>query len=191
MKQENITYGSDKELVAGVLGGDSQAFAQIIRQTEGLVAQMVYTMAGPSAERKDLVQDIYMKAYQNLPGFRFHAKLSTWVGQIAYHTCLHYLKRKKLYYPDEFPEEEVAIGELSANEIFLFDKELSGILQSAIARLPPLYQTLVSLFHQEELSYQEIREITGLPEGTVKNYLFRARKALRQDLLKRYDKNEL
>ena len=60
-----------------------------------------------------------------------------------------------------------------------------------IARLPPLYQTLVTLFHEEELSYTEIMAITGLPEGTIKNYLFRARRALRDDLLKRYNKEDL
>jgi RNA polymerase sigma-70 factor (ECF subfamily) len=68
---------------------------------------------------------------------------------------------------------------------------LSGIVQAEIGRLPPLYQTLVGLYHQEELSYQEMAEITGLPEGTVKSYLFRARKMLKEKLLSTYKMEKL
>jgi RNA polymerase sigma factor (sigma-70 family) len=73
----------------------------------------------------------------------------------------------------------------------ILKKELTGILQTEIGQLPPLYQTLVSLYHQEELSYQEIAQITGLPEGTVKSYLFRARKMLKEKLLSKYKTEKL
>ena len=65
------------------------------------------------------------------------------------------------------------------------------ILKSEIERLSPVYQTLITLYHNEELSYEEIAGITQLPEGTVKNYLFRARKSLKDSLLSKYTKNEL
>lgn len=77
------------------------------------------------------------------------------------------------------------------SEDFLFNKELAQILRTEIEKLPPLYKTLITLFHNEELSYIEITRITGLSEGTLKSYLFRARKKLRENILLHYKKEAL
>ena len=77
------------------------------------------------------------------------------------------------------------------SENVLIRKELSQILNSEIERLQPVYKTLITLYHNEELSYEEIAQITTLPEGTIKNYLFRARKMLKESLLLNYKREEL
>jgi RNA polymerase sigma-70 factor (ECF subfamily) len=77
------------------------------------------------------------------------------------------------------------------SDTFIFQKDLSEILQAEIEKLDPIYKTLITLFHNEELSYDEIAQITDLPEGTIKSYLFRARKALKKSLLMNYKKEEL
>jgi RNA polymerase sigma factor (sigma-70 family) len=192
--ENNLT---DQHLVNAVLRGDRHAFALIIKRTEGLVAQMTFKMVSSPGDRKDIAQDVYLKVFKNLPGFKFKAKLSTWVGQITYNTCLHYLEKKKLILQDgfgngeEIPETVIIEDQQDSTEELIFGKELAGILQSEIDRLKPLYKTLVSLYHQEELSYAEIAEITSLPEGTVKNYIFRARKALKENILSKYKRSEL
>lgn len=195
---------SDQLLVEQVLKGNQQAFVLVIRQTEGLVAQIVLKMVRITADRPDIVQDIYLKAYKNLPSFRFNSKLSTWIGKIAYNTCLHYLEKRKLVFLPatiEEKEPEEIFDNLSYNrqaynvnegEKRLSSRDLGAALGAAINNLsPPIYQTLITLYHQEEMSYAEIAEITSLPEGTVKNYLFRARKALKENLLSDYQKEEL
>ncbi len=189
----------DTYLVDRGLTGDKQAVATIIHNTEALVAQMVFRMIPRVDDRKDLVQDIYIKVYRNLEGFRHQAKLSTWIGQITYNTCISYLRKKQLLLPgygDESGNEEDAIpvqGPAAADESDsrLFNRERSAILQGAMEKLSPIHRTLVILYHQEEMSYQEIGQITSLPEGTVKSYLFRARKALKENLLLNYKKEEL
>jgi RNA polymerase sigma factor (sigma-70 family) len=188
----------DKYLIDRVLNGDKQAFATIIHNTEALVAQMVFKMIPRVEDRKDIVQEIYIKAYKNLSGFRFQAKLSTWIGQITYNTCISYLRNKQLILsgfdqPDSEDDvmqvqEPVATDESDSR---LFSKERSMMLQVAMEKLSPIYRTLITLYHQEEISYQEIGVITGLPEGTVKSYLFRARKALKENLLLNYKREEL
>ena len=190
MKTQNTGFGTDKELVTAILNGDQQAFAVFVALTENLVAKIVFQMTGGNADRKDLAQEIYVKAFRNLASFRFGSKLSTWIGQIAYYEGLHYIRRKKLTYLENIPEESAADNSSPAEER-LFQRDLSALLNVAIGKLPPLYQTLVTLFHEEELSHAEIKQITGLPEGTIKNYLFRARRALRDDLLKQFDKEDL
>jgi RNA polymerase sigma-70 factor (ECF subfamily) len=195
---------TDQQLVARVLGGNTAAFGQIVQRTEGLVAQLVFKMIRHPADRPDIAQEVYLKVFKNLGGFKFQAKLSTWVGQITYNTCLHYLEKKQLVLLDpanalpadteedgrRAPAPPVASSDEDP-EAALFSQDLADILGAAIEQLPPLYRTLISLYHQQELSYEEIAQITSLPDGTVKNYLFRARKQLKQQLLARYQRDDL
>lgn len=190
--QNNLT---DRQLVGLVLGGDTQAFGHIVRATEGLVAQIVYKLIVQAEDRKDLVQDIYMKVFHHLKGFKFQSRLSTWIAQIAYNTCINRLQQRKLplAWPPEGDWEDGGNSPKATEQADrpILQKELRGRLHTEIGRLPPIYQTLISLYHQEEMSYQEMAQITGLPEGTVKSYLFRARKQLKENLLSDYQKEQL
>jgi len=184
-----------------VLHGDRNAFSLIIKNTETLVAQIVFKMINIAEDRKDIAQDIYMKAFKNLSGFKFQSKLSTWIAQISYNTCLNYLEKKKLvlvdnFYADENMNEDLldfmnSYSSTNITENIIHKKQLSKILVSEIEMLSPIYRTLITLYHNEELSYEEIATITELPEGTVKSYLFRARKKLKENLLSKYEKEEL
>ncbi|MBS1664534.1 MAG: sigma-70 family RNA polymerase sigma factor [Bacteroidetes bacterium] len=192
-----------KVLIEKILGGDTRAFGSIVRETEKLVRQIVFKMVDNAEDRRDLVQDVYFKVFQNLSGFKFQSKLPTWVGRIAYNTCVNHLSKKKLTLfsdlSDPDGEEDVHPGlqqtldgrSPNKEEQALDEKERLAILQAEIGRLSPLHRTLIFLYHQDEMSYQEIGQITGLPDGTVKSYLFRARKALREAISKKYDKEEL
>jgi RNA polymerase sigma factor (sigma-70 family) len=194
---------SDKSLVSSVLRGETDAFSAIIKNTEALTAQIVFKMIENVEDRKDVAQDIYLKVFDKLSGFRFESKLSTWIAQISYNTCLSYLEKKKLVFPGQkepernydddsgFFSERDNAPFTSETETAVSKKELSGILKTEIENLPPIYKTLISLFHHEELSYDEITRIVGLPVGTVKSYLFRARKMLKENLLLQYKKEEL
>jgi RNA polymerase sigma factor (sigma-70 family) len=195
---------TDQQLVAQVLGGNTAAFGQLVQRTQGLVTQMVFKMIRHPADRPDVAQDVYVKVFKNLAGFRQQAKFSTWVGQITYNTCLHYLEKKQLVLIDPAesePDDAMEEGRLAPTplvagmdydpETALSDQNLAGILSTAIDQLPPLYRTLISLYHQQELSYEEIAQMTSLPDGTVKNYLFRARKLLKQHLLATYQRDDL
>lgn len=197
----NVT---DQYLISKVLSGDTNAFGAIIKATERLVAQIVFKMIPNAEDRKDIAQDIYLKAFNKLAGFKYQSKLSTWIAQVAYNTCLDYLAKRKLVLPgkvyeDSRTDEETFVSS-GKESLFTTDnetekvvtrKELTGILQSGIERLPPVYKTLITLYHNEELSYEEIAQITALPGGTVKSYLSRARKALKESLLLNYKKEDL
>lgn len=194
---------ADQPLVEMVLKGNTNAFKTIMKNTEDLVAQIVFKMIPIAEDRKDIAQDIYLKTFQKLSTFQFRSRLSTWIAQIAYNTCFSYLEKKKLIFPgndmDNNGEGEQLLETLhnkiapakNETENIIFQKELSGILKSEIDKLSPVYKTLITLYHNEELSYSEIGEITSLPEGTVKSYLFRARKTLRNNLLLTYKKEAL
>jgi RNA polymerase sigma-70 factor (ECF subfamily) len=199
MNQPTDKFSADQHLVDKVIGGDNNAFTEILKRTEALVAQIVFKMVDNRGDRQDIAQDIFLKVFKNLPGFRFEAKLSTWIGQIAYNTCINYLEKKKLVLVDFSVEGnsdstegflEQAVDNEKSEEL-VAGRELSVILSKEIDRLPIIYKTLIALYHQQELSYNEITQIMSLPEGTVKSYLFRARKALKENILLRYKKEDL
>jgi len=186
--------GNEKELVASILNGNQQAFVNVIHATENLVAQIACKMIPDAEDRKDVVQDVYMKAFHHLGNFQFKAKLSTWIAQIAYNTCLHYLRKKKpslLHDLQQGDEQEEQAATPTGPEALLFQQELTATLTAAIEQLPPVYKTIITLYHNQDLSYEEIAAITQLPQGTLKSYLFRARKILKDKLLLRYQNNEL
>jgi RNA polymerase sigma factor (sigma-70 family) len=177
---------SDKVIVSNILNGNTHDFAIVIKNTERLVAQIVRKMTSNEDEQKDLVQDIYLKAYQHLASFQFKSKLSTWIGNIAYNTTVNYLQKKKIpliEIDNAFENSFIGTGNAESENI---KTEAVEILHAEIAKLPPLYKTLITLYHLEELSNKEIAEITNLPEGTIKSYLFRARKILKDNVNHHY-----
>ena len=196
---------SDRCLVERVLGGDNNAFGIIIKNTESLVAKIVFDTITNDGDRKDIAQDIYLKAYQKLHSFKFQSKLSTWIAQISYNTCIDHLRKRKLVLQENSFEEKETGSENDmldminaakgisheAADTAVMEKNISEILKTGIEKLPTVYKTLVTLYHTEELSYDEIGQITGLPAGTVKSYLFRARKELKNHLLLQYKKEDL
>jgi RNA polymerase sigma-70 factor, ECF subfamily len=194
---------ADRHLVDRVLRGESNAFGIIIKNTENLVAKIIFDMIFNDGDRKDIAQDVYLKAYQKLRGFKFQSKLSTWIGQICYNTCIDHLRKKKLVLAESIFETETDSNDLldmintaqgnfdGPVDTFVIGKNISDIVKKKIEKLPPIYKTLISLYHNEELSYDEIGTITGLPAGTVKSYLFRARRELKNDLLLHYKKEDL
>jgi RNA polymerase sigma-70 factor (ECF subfamily) len=202
-----VSYQNDNSpnqlLVEKVLSGDTNAFSLIINNTERLVTQIIFKMISNDEDRKDIAQDVYLIVFQKLSGFRFQSQLSTWVAQIAYNTCFDYLKKKKLVLINnanyENESNDMALDILSnkvhplnnETEKLIFKKEVSEILKNEIENLQPIYKTLITLFHNEDLSYTEITQITGLPEGTVKSYLYRARKTLKDNLFLKYKMDSL
>jgi len=195
---------TDSQMVDRVLSGDTNAFGSIIKNTERMVAQIVFKMIPNPEDRKDMAQDIYLKAFKKLRSFKFESKLSTWIAQIGYNTCLDYLRKKKMILTGNIYEENeggYAMPDMVNNKFsgtsemetdnFMLQKDLSVILKTEIDKLSPDYKMMITLYHNEELSYEEIGQITGMPSGTVKSYLFRARKTLKDSLLLNYKKEDL
>lgn len=188
MGNENNSF-SDEAIVARILSGNTQDFAIVVGNSEKLVAQIVRKLTINEDDQKDLVQDIYLKAYHNLSSFKFKSKLSTWIANIAYNTTVTYLQKKKISIIDIAKTIEDKFAVTENQELLTIKTEAVQILNIEISKLPPLYKTLITLYHLEELSNKEISEITNLPEGTIKSYLSRARKILKDKINHQY-KNE-
>lgn len=172
----------DKALVAQVLHGDQQAFRKLIKQHERLVSHMIGRLVNRPEDREELCQDVFLKVYDKLGEFTFQSKLSTWIATIAYRHGINHLRKRRIPIRD-LPEDEISIERFiaidDASEM-LAEKEIDEIVLTLIEKLPPQYKAILTLYHVQEMTYPEIVEITRLPEGTVKNYLFRARQLLKE-----------
>ncbi len=187
---EKNNHLHDKIIITNILNGNIQDFAIVIKNTEKLVTQIVCKMISDKDDQKDVVQDIYMKIYQNLASFQYKSKLSTWIANIAYNTTINYLQKKKISFIEIENTSENKFKSIENPELETIKTEAIDILNKEIEKLPLLYKTLITLYHLEELSNKEISEITNLPEGTIKNYLYRARKILKDNINNHY-KNKM
>jgi RNA polymerase sigma factor (sigma-70 family) len=174
----------DKALISRVLSGDMTAFRTLIKQHERLVAHMVGRVVKQEEDREEICQDVFMKVYEKLREFSFQSQLSTWIATIAYRHAINHLRKKKIVI-SEFPED------IPIQESDFEDQDIEGYLVKLIDTLPPQYKVVLTLYHLEQKNYAEIGEITAMPEGTVKNYLFRARQLLKEKAKKYLGNEEL
>lgn len=185
----------DRHTISAVLEGDRQAARKLISQHQRLVGQIVSRMIRREDDRPDVCQDVFLKVFQSLAAFQYQSKLSTWIARITYNTCLHYLEKKKFtLFSDEHSEgatiDEAVCGE-DCPQVNTADRQLSSNIAAEVDKLPVLHGTVLTLYHFHDMTYREIGDILQLPEGTVKSYLFRGRKMLKDRLLARFQEEEL
>jgi RNA polymerase sigma factor (sigma-70 family) len=173
----------EKEFIPKILKGNLAAFDLLVKQYERLVFHVCFKLLNNNDDVQDVCQEVFIKVFRNLKGFRYQSKLSTWIAKIAYLTALNHIKKNKYDSFESYPKD-VAHDHFTRDdpEHQLINKDVNRYLNELIAKLPHQYRLVLTLFHLEEFSYQEIEEVTGWPEGTVKSYLFRGRKLLKEKL---------
>jgi len=179
----------DRAMVQAVLERAPGAFERLVVQHQNLVWHMVYRMVQHGEGAGGSGQEGFLRVNQKLHQFRYDSALSTWIGSIAFRIATRHLRRKRISVVDENEDEDGSLLERIGDDFDLeaahADRELHTHIVEAMNKLPPIQRTLITLYHLEEMSLLEIARVTELPEGTVKNYLFRARLKLRQALEKR------
>ena len=184
-----------KLLVAEVLNGNSAAFKILIERYQKLVSHVVFRMVANGSDREDICQEVFIKVYQNLGGFHFESKLSTWIAQIAYNAGINHLKKKRLPLLDDLHQEENALeqypGDAVTPDHYAETQDVGTRVRSEIDRLPVHFRAVVTMYHLDEMSYEQIAEATGMPLGTVKSYLFRARKLLKDRFTEKYQLEDI
>lgn len=193
---------TEAELIAGIKTGSRGALEQLIRRYQRLVGAIVFRILPDVRDREEVCQDVFLKVYESLPGWRGESALSTWIGRIAWNQALTYLKRHKRHRREmslEFFSSEEEEGPRFHDPadadpdpfIQLSGVERHALMERAISQLPLQYATALTLFHMQQLEISEIAQIMDAPEGTVKSAIFRARKLLKISLEKQIPQEEL
>ena len=166
------------ELVRRAQSGDTDAFGRLYRLHAGRVYALCLRIEGDAARADELTQDVFVRAWERLPGFRGESAFGTWLHRLAVNVVL--ADRRAAWRRDRrvtLDEEPVALASARAA-----DPGLSLDLEAAIAALPPGARTVFVLHDVEGYQHAEIATMTGIAEGTSKAQLFRARRLLREAL---------
>jgi len=182
---------NDCDLVTSAISGFDGSFEELVRRYQRPISAYVYRMVGNYESALDLTQEIFIKVYNSLRRYRPEFKFSTWIYKIAHNSAVDHLRRTSTREQSlisgtdgdsfELPLESSRLTPEQESE----QKERRIEIESVVRTLPSNYRELIILRHSQDLTYEEIVEVTGLPLGTVKNRLFRAREMMRQQFLEK------
>ena len=182
---------SDQEVVARSREGDETAYRELIRRYERPVFSLIFRMVRDREIAEDLSQETFIKVLNAIGTYRPEFKFSSWVFKIANNTAIDHLRRRELdtlslegsphaATPEAMEATALQLGTGVASPLDdVASRELGGEIEAAINRLRPEYRSCILLRHVEGRAYEEIADILGLPLGTVKTYIHRARNELR------------
>lgn len=181
----------DHELVLAVLDGDASAYKGLVERYQARIYSVCFSMVRNPEDARDLAQDAFVKAYQNLSRFQLRSSFYTWLCRIAMNVSIDFLRRQKVRAAELF-EDGIATKESGGVLSFghqrenpaanLERKRLLERISQALEDLPEEQRQIVVLREIDGLSYKEIAEVLDIPEGTVMSRLFYARKKLQTAL---------
>jgi RNA polymerase sigma-70 factor (ECF subfamily) len=183
----------DKRLIAQALSGIQPAYRALLKKYRNQVYNTLFRMVHQRDEVEDLTQEAFIKAFVSLKNYNGEYAFSTWLLRIAQNNCIDFIRKKKLQTfsidkPIESKDGEI-IFELPDStyepDRVLIASQRAHAIEEAIKSLPPKYRTVIIMRHSEEKDYQEIADELGVPIGTVKANIFRAREMLNKTLRKK------
>jgi RNA polymerase sigma-70 factor (ECF subfamily) len=165
-------------LIRQIVEGQKDMFRLLISRYQRTVHSMGLSFFRNVEDAADFTQDVFFKAYRNLPSFKGRSRFSTWLYRIAYNTAVNGVTRRKEY--RSLAEEDLSAEETP--EQLALKAAAREAVQKAVEELPEKYRVCVDMFFFYDRSIKEIEVITGFPENTVKSHVFRAKKLLREKL---------
>ena len=179
---------TDEELVARSMGGDHDSFNQLVLRWERPIYALAYRTIGREEDARDVCQETFLRAFRALPRFRREAKFSSWIYRIALNLCRDWARKERRAPVVQAPEdmdliEMAAAAEPSESiEDLVARKDLTRVVEAAMALLPEEQRTAIVLKEYHGLTFQEIAELQGCPLSTVKTRLYQGLTVLRREL---------
>ncbi|MDR8392565.1 sigma-70 family RNA polymerase sigma factor [Aliifodinibius sp. S!AR15-10] len=196
--RENPSESSleDDVLVKKAIGGDEKAYKKLVNKYERAIYFHILKMVKDKKQVEDLVQETFVKAFDNLNTYSTNYAFSTWLYRIATNHTIDYLRKKKLQTLSIDEPVKTRDGDMqmqlpdddASTDRKIIRQQRQQMVQQAIEDLPPKYRKVIQMRHMEEKSYQEIAEVLDKPLGTVKAHIFRAREMLYKALKDKKDR---
>ena len=171
---------ADEADVARARAGDTAAFAALVRRHQDRVFGFILRMLDARDEAMELTQDVFVKAWQALPGWRPEARFSTWLLQIARNAALDQLRRRRVVQFAPLDDGMDVADTAPGPEARYASRQRQALLENALQQIAAEHREILLLREIEDLSYGELAAVLGIAEGTVKSRLARARAALLQ-----------
>ena len=186
---------AERKFIERLVRRDERAFNELVELYEARVFRLLHRMLGRRDEAEDMAQEVFVQIFKAVGTFRGESELSTWIYRVSVNLCknrMKYLSRRHADGEDELePVAErapldqakgVTFGDVAQPDHLVEGYQLEHVVQMCIAELEPDFREVLILRDVEDLSYEELSEITGLPDGTVKSRLHRARSMLKANV---------
>ncbi len=183
---------NEERIVCELKAGNYSVFREIVELFKNRVYGMAYKFTNNYDEAQDLSQEIFLKIYKEIDGFRFESKLSTWIYRISINTCLDWKRKNskvKILSTSIINDEDTTVELDIKDDAPLPDEafiqaENQREIHELVYGLPDKYKTVIIMYHFNNMSYQDISIALDIPERTVETRLYRARRLLKDELTK-------
>ena len=172
---------NEEGLLRRISAGETEVFGELVLRHQDFIFNVVSRYVRFEEEARDLTQEVFLKAYENIEKFRGEAKVSSWLYRIAYNLSMNWSERRA---GRETQLDDVLADNLpapaDASEELLEQQRQLALVKEALAGMPEKYRTVIDLYYFKERSYQEIADALAIPINTVKIRLLRAKERLRE-----------
>ena len=170
----------ENELIRSCIDGEEFGFTQLVEDHQDMVLSIARRLGAGKEQAEDIAQEVFIRVFHNLGKFEGKSRLSTWIYRIAYNTTVELWRKRKENLSYDFLVDQGWQPESydESPDILMERGDQVRLLQELIAYLPEKYRGVIVLYYLQGKSYKQVAEIMGLPLGTVKTYLHRAKKAL-------------
>lgn len=173
--------------------GMTEGFERLVRENQAMVFRTLARLTGSMDRVEDLAQEVFLRLYRALPGFRGEALVSTYLYRIAVNVAQEEWKRRRredrplisISEDTDWPFEERLSDPAKNPEEQLEERELAAMAEEELQKLSEAERAVLVLYHQEEQSYEQIAAALHMPIGTVRTHLHRGRKRLRESIAAR------
>lgn len=180
---------TEQELVRAAAGGDTEAFARLVRTYENKIYSLAFRMCGSADDASDIAQEAFLAAWRGLPSFRGDSGFATWLYRLTSNAAIDYLRRQKKQRGDmSLDDEELGLDAVDTGpgpQDAAERTEVRSVVATGLQELSEGHRQVLVLREIQGLSYEEIADVLEVDLGTVKSRISRARSALRKILLQK------
>jgi RNA polymerase sigma factor (sigma-70 family) len=187
-----MDYKGDIFYIEQVLNGKVNAFSYIVERHKDKAYNLAFRICGSHEEAEEITQDSFLKAYKSLSGFKMKSSFATWLYRIVYNTAISQvrIKKKGVLSLDDFPADaNDFIGDNASEEAAEYEYR-NSLVNFALQKINEDERGLISLYYYDEMTTEEISDVTGISKSNIKVKLFRARQKM-LEIIEKTEKKKL
>jgi RNA polymerase sigma factor (sigma-70 family) len=187
-----MNYKGDIFYIEQILSGNNNAFSFIVDRHKNKAYNLAFRICGNHEEAEELAQDSFIKAYRSLRTFKMKSSFATWLYRIVYNTTISHvrIKKKGILSLEDFPADAADFIGNGTNEEEAEKEYRSSLVNFALQKIPEDERALISLYYYDEMSTEEISDVTGLSKSNIKVKLYRARQKM-MEIIEKVERKKL
>ena len=187
-----MDYKGDILYIEQVLAGKTNAFSYIVDRHKNKAYNLAFRICGNHEDAEEIAQDSFLKAYRSLKGFKMKSSFATWLYRIVYNTAISHvrIKKKGVFSLEDFPVDATDFIGSNTSEEEAENEYRSSLINFVLQKINEEERGLISLYYYEEMSTEEISDVTGISKSNIKVKLFRTRQKM-LEIIEKIEKKKL